>query len=265
MKLLRATDSLEGTRMSTMERIGAKVVLLAALLAGVVSCGGTGSNNDQGTSFLAFGYFADSTGETGETGTLIPLFQDLPVGGFDGLTHITFIGLQNRLTNQFIRVVRVDCSYSIEGSNLAIPDDSDNFSTVIGPSAGEDGGEVDPTLGNVSYAGFEIISPDLFSYLNNNQSRLPQLPFRMIATCSATGVTQSGDTLTTNGLNYLVQFLDRAECCTGTGVAGGGGFEVGPGTGGDIDFAETGDEGAQTLAADAPNFITAPDSVEATE
>lgn len=213
-------------------------VRLALLTAGVVlglssfGCG-SASNNDQGTSFLALGFFQDTTGTIGETGTIVPLFTDVAdptLGGGDGRSVITFLGLQNRIETQFIRVIRVDCRYDIEGSNLQIPDDSFTFSTVLGEVGSE-------TPGAIGYAGFEIISPDIFAFLNVNQNSLPQLPFRMTVACTAVGTTQAGDTLTTNEVYYFVQFVDFAECCTGDGNTPG--FQTGPGSGGDIEFTDT--------------------------
>lgn len=220
------------------------IAIFAVSLLGGYGCGSS-SNNDQGTSFLALGFF-DSTGANGENGAFLPLFTDISaqggaLSGFDGLTRVAFIGLQNRLATQFIRVVRVDCSYDVQGSSLTIPDDSFNFSTVLGGSDGGDG------VANTSFSGFEIISPDIYSYLNNNQNSLPQLPFRMTVTCSATGITQAGDVLTTNPVQYFIQFLDIEECCPGTP-----GFQNGVGTGGDINFEDS----SGTGSLDSAEFTT---------
>ncbi|MFN8390496.1 MAG: hypothetical protein U0136_09425 [Bdellovibrionota bacterium] len=228
-------------------RIG--TTLLTSLVAlGAVSCGGYSSNNDQGTSFLAYGWFADTQGTTGETGQTVVLGQDAPVanlaatGGIvgDGNIVFTHIGLQNRLSSQFIRVVRVDCSYDIPGASslLQIPNDSFNSSNVIaaagddannpgGPQAGE---------GSTVVMGFDIVSTDIMSYINVNRNLLPELPFRLNVTCSAVGVTQAGDTLTTNELVYPILFVDSAECCTGVNDNNLGGFTGGTGNGGGITF-----------------------------
>lgn len=225
-------------------------LMLSGLLVSSLGCGGS-SNNDQGTSFLAFGWFTDSTGDTGATGSIAPLATDKPTiptentGAADGIIGdgnavFAYLGLQNRLTTQFVRLVRIDCRYNVPGASpaLQIPDDAANFSTVMGPAPTDDaatGG--DEVLGNVSYSGFEILSPDLISFLNVNRNLLPELPFRMDVICNATGVSQAGDTLTTNDLSYFIQFVDSAECCTGEGQNGG--FQTGPGSGGTITFDET--------------------------
>ena len=209
-------------------------LLVVAMFFSAWSCGGSGTNNDQGTSFTALGFYGSSDGTTGETGSDVPLFVDsAPQTTFqiyDMHTVMTYIGLQNRLSKQFIRVTKIECSYDITGASVTIPDDSFNYSTVI-------------EANGIAYSGFEIVSPDIMAYLNANINYLPQLPFRMIVTCEATGVTQAGDVMVTNPVSYLIQFADVAECCTGaTGEApgGSGGFQQGTGTGGDIDWTDGG-------------------------
>ncbi len=218
------------------------------LLTFLVSCGGT-TNNDQGASFLALGYYADSAGSVGRSGDIVQLFSDTPgvitdsAGDrLDGLQTWTFIGLQNNLTKQFVRLVRIDCDYSISGSFIRVPSSSYAGSAVIGaaPSAatdagGADGGQTSTVTRNILYYGFQVISPDIYSFLNNNKASLPELPFRMNVICSATGVTQAGDVLTTNPLNYFIQFVEEAEVGAGSGPGvgvGSGGTLVTTGAGG---------------------------------
>lgn len=207
-------------------------VLVAVLVSGVAGCGDSGTNNDQGTSFMAIGYYDDAAGTVGRNGDSIPLYADVSPLNFDGMAYYTWMGITNRLSRQFIRIVRIDCNYHAEGSFIKIPSDSFAFSTVLGPAAGtaEDANPANANLPSTSYAGFQLLSPDIFTFLNNNRTYLPSLPFRMIATCSATGVTQAGNTMTTNPLNFFFQFVDTQECCTGTGP----GFQIGTGTGGDF-------------------------------
>lgn len=210
------------------------IIGLSFLSVLAVSCGSGGSRNDQGSSFLAFGYFADTTGEVGETGAILPMFTDFSVSGSDGLQRITYMGLRNLMTRQFVRVVRVDCDYQVEGSFIKLPSDSFGFSTVLGPVPdAATGGEGEP-IAQIAYSGFQVLSPDLYSFLNNNRSLLPELPYRMVATCAATGVTQSGTTMTTNSLNYFIQFVEPSECCTGAENDQIPDFQQGAGTGGTL-------------------------------
>lgn len=218
-------------------------ILLLAAAGNIYGCGNS-SNNDQGTSFTATGFFSDSSGTTGDGGAIIALGRDVPTleaedslgvappVRIDGQAATTFIGLQNRFNQRpgtlqddgvFIRTERVDCEYVVPGAQIAIPGDSNPLGNVI--EAGES-----------TTSEFLIISPDLFSFLNVNRSLLPELPFRMTAVCRAVGVTRAGATLTSNSLNFLIVVSDAAECCTGVGIFGSGGFQEGEGTGGTPDF-----------------------------
>lgn len=170
-----------------------KNIILSLFLVSPVLLNGCGSasNNDQGTSFTAIGYFADTSGATGEAGQIVILSQS-------GNGVITFMGLANRLSQQFIRVTRFDCDYNVPGSAVPIPSDSFAVGTVM-----EAAGDLGSSLG---YVGFTIVSTDLIDFIIANISSLPPLPFRMNATCSATGVTQAGDVLVTNPISYFIQF-----------------------------------------------------------
>ncbi len=233
-------------------KLSKKISILISLasITALASCGGS-SNNDQGTSFTAFGFFKDSTGDAGDAGNILPLFTDVSPTQTDGLYATTFIGVQNNLSSQFIRVDRIDCRYEVEGSFIEVPNDSFPSNIVLGALPSTDQ-TTTPTTGtntisNQGYSEFIVVSPDIYSFLNNNKSYLPELPFRMTATCDATGVTQAGDVLTSNPLNYFVQFVDQSECCTGTGATPG--FQTGPGAGGDLITAE-GDATTTTSALD---------------
>ncbi|HMO18018.1 MAG TPA: hypothetical protein PKA63_11805 [Oligoflexia bacterium] len=205
-----------------------------------ISCGSSGTNNDQGTSLLAYGFFVLVNDQPVPSSfATVSLFSDLPVDGIEGRQLVRLIGVENRMTRQFVRLLRADCSYNIAGSFIRIPNDSITLSRVLGPApdpnnpqpnpgGGGAGGDIDPGA-NVFLSNIALMSPDLFSFLNNNRNLLPELPFRMSITCAVTGVTQSGTTMKTNDVNYFIQFSDEPECCTGDP-----GFQQGPGTGGDL-------------------------------
>ena len=246
--------------------------LILSLVVGALSCGGNATNNDQGTSFLALGYYDDADGEVGRSALVAPLFYDLSLWSTDhqtpveGLMSWVFLGLQNRLSCQYMRVDRVECDYDIQGTNLTIPSDSHTFSAVIDPTGpcvnpltgtdeeGEGSSEgSDTTGGNMIYAGIEVLSPDLYSFLNVYQNHLPQLPFRMTVTCRAIGTSQAGDTFRTNDVHLLVQFVDTAECC-GANANGTPGFQNGTGTGGTFD--SFGGNGGGSSSAEAESLST---------
>ncbi len=243
-----------------------KLLTTGSLALGILlslGCGGGATNNDQGTSFLATGYFKRNSPTDAtlapSTGDVALLNSDVAVSNIDGLFTTAYIELQNRLSRQFIRTVRIDCKYEIPGSNIDVPDDSFQVSQVLGPAQAAAPGVATPTAPAAPGAGggaagggaaggvgalassnrleFLVVSPDLYSFLNSFRASLPVAPFRMIATCSATGVSQAGDVFTTNSLNYLIQFVENAECCTGTGTTPG--FQNGPGTGGDLTSTTT--------------------------
>lgn len=223
-------------------------VFAGATVMSTIGCGsgsplgGGSTNNDQGTSFLAFSYYTDASHEAGLSAINTPLAFDNANGGnlqgLDGRRVTAAIGVQNRLSAQFIRVTRIDCRYEVPGADpaLQIPDDSIASGGVVaanGPVAGTPG---DPQAGeggnSTSYIEFGIVGTDIFSYLNVNRNLLPALPFRMIVNCAAVGVTQAGDVIVTNELPIQVNFYESSECCTGTGAEGLGGFQGGVGNGG---------------------------------
>lgn len=243
------------------------ISVVAGTALGLSSCGST-SNNDQGASFTALGFYQTGDGDIGDSGTIVLINEDVPgsQGVFPLIVPIDkdpeevgiqggFIGLQNNLTSQFIRTVRVDCSYEVQGSDpsLQIPSDSFPVTTVLQP-APADGSAATADSGNRAFMQIEIVSPDVMQYLNVNQNYLPALPFRMTAICSAVGVSEAGDNLVTNPVLYTIQFADSPECCTGTGTTGaGGGFQNGTGTGGSIDSF-----GSPTDGTDSTTTTTVP-------
>ena len=225
------------------------VLIAGALLLLSSACGGGGGANDQGTSFTALGFFedGDATGDTlpaGDAGTLVFINETVPgsQGVFPLIVPVDknpteagiqggFIGLENRITTQHVRTVRMDCDYVVAGASINIPSDSWHFTSVvnaaqvtINQTTGAQETEPSRTFNQV-----EIVSPDIMSFLNNNRNSFPELPFRLTAICRVIGVTQAGDTLTTNDVFYSVQFSNEPSQGTQPGD-----FNTGPGTGGDL-------------------------------
>lgn len=228
--------------MSNLCRISFVGLATLALIAGMTACGG-GTNNDQGTSFTALGYFMTGDEESGDLGTIVYVNEDVPLNGLiplfvpvdkdpeeEGIQG-GFLGVQNNLVSQYIRVTRIDCDYDIQGADpsLQVPSESFNLTSVIPAAGGEsaDGTETDGE--SKAFMQFIMVSPDILSYLAVNQSLLPELPYRMTSVCRAVGVTQSGDLVVTNDAPYTILFAEMPE---GLGVVGG--FDTGPGTGGDV-------------------------------
>lgn len=235
------------------------ICLLAfALVVGAIACGGA-SNNDQGTSFLSLGYYNldESDKIVGVAFVNANISSDRATladanTASDGRMVSVMLGMENRLRKQFLRVIRIDCSYDVQGADagLSIPDDSVSIGFVLGATendsqpldgnqaivdeAGSVSQNTDITRPQIVYYAFPVVSTDIFAFLNNNINRLPQLPFTMTATCYGVGITEAGDVLETNPVSLPVIFSDQAECCTGTGTDGGGGFQNGVGTGGEF-------------------------------
>ena len=88
-------------------------------------------------------------------------------------------------------------------------------------------------VSSTQHAYFPIVSANLIQFFNVNRNLLPQLPFSLVATCKAVGVTQGGDTLETNEASLLIEFFETYECCAPGGAANDEGFHNGTGTGGD--------------------------------
>lgn len=232
---------LEDSRMSIFSRSLGNGILAAALFVGATSCGSV-SNNDQGTSFTAIGwYIIDENDELIPSTTRVePLALDTAdpaLGGGGGRAAFHLMGLQNRLSGQFININRVDCRYEVQGSSIRIPNEAIPKGFVLGsfngPFPDQPDVEVDDeenTLPNVLFMNVDVVTTDIFSFLNVNRASLPELPFMMAATCKAVGTTQAGDVLETNEITLEVIFTDPAECCTGAP-----GFQNGPGSGGTPD------------------------------
>ena len=246
------------------------ILLWIAAGTALVSCGGTGSSNDQGTSFLALGWYT-----VDENDEIVPvsnvttqLAVDAPILAADGLAadgkqYSLLIGLENRLSQQFIRVTRVDCSYDAVGASVPIPDDSVTQSFVLGATDTTDDGFADSDIvrPQAIFMSVPLITTDVFAFINVNRNSFPELPFYMTVTCSAVGVAQSGDVLETNPVSMSVLLVDTAECCTGTGAEGAGGFQNGTGTGGEFDsFGGSGSSTTTTTSADAAVTDTSTDS-----
>lgn len=209
---------------------------LAAILAGagIAGCGSTGPSNDQGTSFLALGYFINVDDELVPIGALEgTLNSENPVISADGQLadgkmDRVLIGTENRLSTQYIRQTRIDCSYEVPGSNLKIPTSSTVSGRILSPAVFDDGDNV-PTIPQPNpdttveeggraqfwFATVNIIPTDIFAFLNNNINSLPQLPFFMNIDCVAVGVTQAGDILETNTVSIPVTFYDEADVISG--------------------------------------------------
>ena len=184
-------------------RIFGSIAILASILAAASWSGCGGSSNDQGISFRSLGYFMDSTGTTGQSGTCASLTDDntVPTINSDGTLNGGFLGLQNSML-QGINLNFVNLSYQVSGSSLAIPSDVFALGGRLGPA---NNSESSPPTGFFQTL---IVSPAIFEFLNQNRSRLPQPPFSMVVFTTATGTADNGDVFTTQTVNFQVLFVD---------------------------------------------------------
>jgi hypothetical protein len=192
-------------------RIFGSIAILASIVALATWSGCGGGSNDQGVSFRALGFFAEGTGDPppGDAGrcaslrdtTIIPNDTD-----GDGTLDGGFLGLQNSML-QGVNVDHVNLSYNISGSNLAIPNDVFALSARLGPV---DNTEPTPTT---VFSQIMIVSPAIMKFINDNSSRLPDLPFTLVASATAVGTADNGDDFSTNRVTYPVSFTALSGGC----------------------------------------------------
>lgn len=219
-------------------RIKTRIIALAvtAILAGVGLYGcGTSTNNDQGVSFTLLGFFSEFPDEgsgcvdlpAGQVGVIAPLSSGETENGQNASGVLTIMGLQNNLSQVFVRTERIFIDYYIEGASMQPPSTTQTTSVIMSPAvdADEEGssGEeqstttispfdssLPPGWGGVScsrnFAQFFIVPPDISAWVNLHRASLPEAPFVMTAIVKVTGVTSAGDRLTTNEAAFDVHF-----------------------------------------------------------
>jgi hypothetical protein len=190
-------------------RIFGSIAIFVSVVALATWSGCGGSSNNQGVSFRSLGFFQDSSGSVGESGTCASLRDSTVIPppsttgtGLDG----GFLGLQNSMISQGINVDHVNLSYFINGSGLAIPNDVFALSVRLGPAGG--------VAASTVFSQIVIVSPQIFKFLNDNSNRLPDLPFTMVASATAVGTADSGDVFTTNRSTFQVVFTALSGGCT---------------------------------------------------
>jgi hypothetical protein len=192
-------------------RIFGSIAVFAFIVA-AASWSACGSSNDQGISFRSLGYFADSSGTVGQSGTCASLTNDtqVPAINADGTANGGFLGLQNSML-QGINLDFVNLKYEVSGSSLSIPPDVFALGGRLGPANNSESSP--PT----SFSQIVIVSPAIMQFLNQNRNRLPQPPFSMVVFTTATGTADNGDVFTTQTVNFQVNFVDNT-CAPATPV-----------------------------------------------
>lgn len=165
---------------------------------------GTASNNDQGVSFLNFGFFAvDEEGKCSEDGVTGGLF----FLGNSARSLSTCVGVQNNLSGQFIQSNRATISYFVPGAAVQPPSVVVPFTNILGPGSTGANTTLPDGVKNESsvIAGLTLITTDIWNFLVLNQRDLPNFPYTMIATVTVSGITSAGDRLDTNSTEIGIE------------------------------------------------------------
>lgn len=183
-----------------------KKILALAFVALLFGCGDA-TRNDQGVTFTFLGWFQDSTGTIGQSGLVSSLSQTgtETAGTIEAVT--SFAGLQNNLSDQFIRTTQIVHEYYIPGASVHPPKSAFTFTTIVGPTSGNSGGEFNQdgslpgsfdSLGSTTFTQVSVITADIRSFINFNRESMPELPFNMIVTSYVKGITSAGVEVSTN-------------------------------------------------------------------
>lgn len=268
--------------------------VFTAVVAGVVGCG-TSSNNDQGVALTFLGYYADSgstapissfqipigeaTGETQLSGSS----TDTATGTVPSTSYQAFVGVQNNLSSQAVRVDRLLLQYTVPGADAQPPTTTVPLGLVLGSSVstsstggtsgtasqgsvaagfGSSNSSLPPGLnggGNVPSANVvsaTLLPASIRAWLSLNRASLPEPPFHMEITGVVSGVTTAGDRLETNSQTILAEIVpetvvEPTEGST-TGTDGSTGTDTGAFTDGSSDTTSADDTGVTDLGGIFP-------------
>lgn len=198
--------------MKNKAKIIKQVLVGSALLSALIGCGSSGASNDQGVSFTLYGLFQENTCTTGLSGAGIPLSTD-PESNGSGVGVLASLGLQNNMA-QGLRTRRIYLSYFVEGATVQPPATSQALGVVLAPgydspdSSLPDGfGGAGSNIKNTSCSEFELIPPEIISYLNLNRDKFPELPYKMSVEVKVSGIGTAGDEYTTNTLDIPIEVV----------------------------------------------------------
>lgn len=211
-----------------MGKLGIRGLVLGFSVAALVSCGS--ARNDQGVSFTLLGAFSETPGAdacasipSGVSGMTIPLASlsgegasgDDAAGGL-----LLYLGVQNNLSDQFLRTVEARFDYEVPGASAQPPSTTLPFQTLVGPfistntDAGTTGGTGfdsslpgsfgDDSACNRAYGQTLVLPGSVRSWIALNKASLPDTPFTMIITITVNGVTNAGKTFESNDVSIPV-------------------------------------------------------------
>jgi len=222
-----------------------KLAVLACLACFPVmtGCGdGSSSHNYEGISVTATGWWTYDR----EMKKLLPLVEaNVPlnweVGGIANtaseIGSNAYLAVQNNLSGQAIRITKVYKEFYIPNAAVQPPamenatgtvlfadghnnvalfegqDENGNASTSSIPGSLVAGSETEfPENYNstVGYAYVPVAPREVIDFITVNRELMPPLPFQMVVTAYAEGITTAGDVVRTNDLSFEVVFVDQA-------------------------------------------------------
>jgi len=209
-----------------------------ALIVALSACGGSGGNNQQGVSFSFLGFYSAAPLTADEE--LPPPFVATEYfvggsegGGFSGLESPTVFGCAlNNMNGQFIRVT--DAIYDFRGP-FDIPSTRTAMSMFLGPADGAGAGGAtgfDSTLPD-SFAGDSApksrncgrllkVPPSVAQFLALNSGSFAQETFEVEMKVTLSGVTSSGNRVTSNSMSFLLLVTTSSPITPTDGTDTGG-------------------------------------------
>ena len=205
--------------MEVVGRIMGLVLVVGLILHG---CGSDGGNNDNGVSFRAVGFFQGQvqnnqcqvpTADTAIADQSIELALDdssVDAGYPSGIFLCrAYLWLESNLDKQGMTVNRLDFEYEIPGTRIGIPTNSSSIGVRLNPADANPDQSPSPFGPPNVYIGQpsgQVVPASLILFLRQNRQVLPQLPYVMIVHVTAQGRTDAGENLTSNVINYTIQF-----------------------------------------------------------
>lgn len=224
-----------------------KLIAIVCVL-GLVSCGGGGTNNDQGVAFTLLGFSSQGsctagTADPNLTGLNVPFSEAIEDAGSSGGLVVGF-NMRNNLCKQFIRTDQVFMDYFIPGAAVQPPSSASALGAFMDATFDDCDGEITGASASEACGETKVVPAQVRQWMILNRASLPELPFTMQIRATVSGITSAGDRLETNEAILNVQFLTDLV------------IEPGGSEGDD----EDGDTGTVTESDDVPANLEVPTS-----